>query len=187
MDSVNLDISRLPNKDFNVSITGLKRCFLFNTALFCLFLSKRVLSRMTEKSFENLSIVYKYALHFSTFLYIFVHLYVLLWKIFNSGEVFFLLKYPIWQLFPNRNIFHQQAHMSAMSKNGNELKKRHAFTTADCNWLCYSCKIWFILYESCIEYLLDVHLADVWPLDAHKCSLIGFAWLNQTSWLKATR
>ena len=43
-------------------------------------------------------------------------------------------------------------------------------------------------YESCIEYLFNVHLADVWPLDAqlnaHKCSLIGFAWLNQTSWLR---
>ena len=61
-------------------------------------------------------------------------------------------------------------------------------TTADCNWRWYSWRIWFIQYESCIEYLFNVHLADVWPLDAqlnaHKCSLIGFAWLNQTSWLR---
>ena len=56
------------------------------------------------------------------------------------------------------------------------------------NWRWYSWRTWCIQYESCIEYLFNVHLADVWPLDAqlnaHKCSLIGFAWLNQTSWLR---
>ena len=184
MDSVNLDISRLPNKDFKVSITGLKMCFLFITALFWTF-QKSSFANDRKEFWKFVHGIFKYALHFSTFYSIFTpyyEKYSTAVKAFSYYNIQFDNHFQIATFFINKHILVQWA--TILSTRIKKIPSRQLIAMDYVIHVKYDS---YCMSHAFNEYLLDVHLAHVWPLDAHKCSLIGFAWLNQTSWLKATR